>query len=405
MGGARALEWAVGHADRIRSALVLAVGARATADQIGIQSTRSRDQGRSGLAGRRLLRHRPGPTTGMGIARRMAHLSYRAEVELDDRFGNDAQGSENPLADGRYAVESYLEHQSAKLGRRFDPGSYVVIYRFAQHPRRRPGTWRCRGCVARLHGTRGRRRDRPDRLYPLRLQVEIAENLGNAVGGLHVVRSDKGHDGSSPRPTPSGTRCGTRPRSPAQAAGRLPPMTTNQTSATKRARIKGSAVCRMTSWEDLPDGQLAYTTLAPLPPRQRRGVHNDDGVPALGHAVTARQRGPALYALTGDSISPARPMTSTGRRLVEEVIGQGRAIDTDEWCVISMNILGGCQGSTGPSSIAPDGSLGLAVPQDHAARPGPGRGMADGSAGIDKVACDRRIAGRRSLARMGHRVP
>ena len=34
-----------------------------------------------------------------------------------------------------------------------------------------------------------------DRLYPLRLQVEIAEELGNCVGGLKVLRSDKGHDG------------------------------------------------------------------------------------------------------------------------------------------------------------------------------------------------------------------
>ena len=39
MGGARALEWIVGHPDSVRSALVLAVGARATADQIGTQST------------------------------------------------------------------------------------------------------------------------------------------------------------------------------------------------------------------------------------------------------------------------------------------------------------------------------------------------------------------------------
>ena len=38
MGGARALEWLVGHPDRVRAGLVLAVGARATADQIGTQS-------------------------------------------------------------------------------------------------------------------------------------------------------------------------------------------------------------------------------------------------------------------------------------------------------------------------------------------------------------------------------
>ncbi|NED63524.1 homoserine O-acetyltransferase, partial [Streptomyces sp. SID10244] len=34
-----------------------------------------------------------------------------------------------------------------------------------------------------------------DRLYPLRLQVELAELLGNCVGGLQVVHSDNGHDG------------------------------------------------------------------------------------------------------------------------------------------------------------------------------------------------------------------
>ncbi len=196
MGGARALEWAVGHADRIRSALVLAVGARATADQIGIQSTQiTAIKADPDWQGGDYYGTGRAPTTGMGIARRMAHLSYRAEVELDDRFGNDAQGSENPLADGRYAVESYLEHQSAKLGRRFDPGSYVVLTdSLNTHDvgRGRGGVEAAlRGCTVPVvvGGIDS------DRLYPLRLQVEIAENLGNAVGGLHVVRSDKGHDG------------------------------------------------------------------------------------------------------------------------------------------------------------------------------------------------------------------
>lgn len=39
MGGARALEWVVGYPDRVRAGLLLAVGARATADQIGTQTT------------------------------------------------------------------------------------------------------------------------------------------------------------------------------------------------------------------------------------------------------------------------------------------------------------------------------------------------------------------------------
>ena len=81
----------------------LAVGAAATADQIGTQSSADRrDHGRPGLARRRLPRRRAGdgPHVGMGIARRIAHLTYRSEVELDDRFGDDAAGRRGP-ADGR----------------------------------------------------------------------------------------------------------------------------------------------------------------------------------------------------------------------------------------------------------------------------------------------------------------
>ena len=63
----------------------------------------------------------------MEIARRFAHLTYRGEVELDNRFGNDAQGDEDPATGGRYAVQSYLEHQGRKLVARFDAGTYVAL--------------------------------------------------------------------------------------------------------------------------------------------------------------------------------------------------------------------------------------------------------------------------------------
>ena len=38
----------------------------------------------------------------------------------------------------------------------------------------------------------------------------------------------------------------------------------------------------------------------------------------------------------------------------EGLIGPGLAIDTDEWFVVCTNVLGGCQGSTGPASAHPD---------------------------------------------------
>jgi len=38
----------------------------------------------------------------------------------------------------------------------------------------------------------------------------------------------------------------------------------------------------------------------------------------------------------------------------EGIIGPGLAIDTNEWFVVCSNVLGGCQGSTGPASAHPD---------------------------------------------------
>jgi homoserine O-acetyltransferase len=198
MGGARALEWIVGHPNQVRAGLLLAVGARATADQIGTQSTQvaaikadpnwqNGDYYETGRA----------PDDGLKIARRFAHLTYRGEVELDTRFSNDAQGDEDrtdPFGGGRYAVQSYLEHHGDKLVSRFDAGTYVTLTEaLSSHDvgRGRGGIAAAlRGCPVPVvvGGITS------DRLYPLRLQEELAELLPGCAG-LHVIESLCGHDG------------------------------------------------------------------------------------------------------------------------------------------------------------------------------------------------------------------
>ncbi len=130
MGGMRAIEWSVRHPDRVGSALFLAVGAAASADQIGTQGTQiAAITGDPAWRGGDYHDAGPGngPSTGLGIARRIAHLTYRSSVELEARFGNSPQDGEDPLVDGRYAVQSYLDHHATKLARRFDAGSYVAL--------------------------------------------------------------------------------------------------------------------------------------------------------------------------------------------------------------------------------------------------------------------------------------
>ena len=195
MGGARALEWMVSHPDRVRAALVLAVGARATGDQIGTQSAQiAAITSDPNWQGGDYYGTGRSPVDGMDVARRFAHLTYRGEVELDTRFGNDPQGDEDPLGGGRYAVESYLQHQGAKLVDRFDPGTYVALTdALSSHDvgRGRGGVGPAlRGCPVPVvvGGITS------DRLYPLRLQEELAELLGGCTG-LQVVESIYGHDG------------------------------------------------------------------------------------------------------------------------------------------------------------------------------------------------------------------
>jgi homoserine O-acetyltransferase len=64
-----------------------------------------------------------------------------------------------------------------------------------------------------------------------------------------------------------------------------------------------------------------------------------------------------LHALTGDSHAdgPAGPGHPTPGWW-DPLIGPGSAIDTDRWYVVCPNVLGGCQGTTGPSSPSPDGT-------------------------------------------------
>ncbi|ANE79444.1 homoserine O-acetyltransferase [Mycobacterium adipatum] len=195
MGGARALEWVVGHPDTVRAGLILAVGARATADQIGTQSTQvAAIKADPNWNGGDYYGTGRVPAAGLEIARRIAHLTYRGEAELDSRFANLAQGDEDPTTGGRYAVQSYLEHQGGKLVSRFDAGTYVALTdALSSHDvgRGRGGVQAAlTGCpvpvlVAGITS---------DRLYPLRQQQELADLLPGCAG-LQVVDSIYGHDG------------------------------------------------------------------------------------------------------------------------------------------------------------------------------------------------------------------
>src|SRR5207248_487726 len=197
MGGMRALEWAVGHPDRLERAVVVACGASASAEQIALCSIQNEAiRADPAFRGGDFYDAGPGegPHRGMGIARRIGHVSYRSEAEMALRFGRAPQPGEDPLgAGGRYAVESYLDHHADKLARRFDAGSYVVLSEAMNHHdvgRGRGGLAaalgrvRCKVSIAGIDS---------DRLYPLYQQREIAELLPGPAE-VTVISALYGHD-------------------------------------------------------------------------------------------------------------------------------------------------------------------------------------------------------------------
>lgn len=197
MGGMRALEWAATEPGRVARLFLLASPAATSADQIAwvapqLAAIREDPGWRGGdyhdaPAGE-------GPHRGLGVARRMAHLSYRSAFELGERFGRQAQPGEDPWHGGRYAVESYLDHHAAKLVRRFDAGSYVRLTEMMNSHdvgRDRGGVAAGLGLVTARTLVAG---ISSDRLYPPAQQAELAAGIPSA-GPLRMIDSPYGHDG------------------------------------------------------------------------------------------------------------------------------------------------------------------------------------------------------------------
>lgn len=196
MGGARALELALLAPHRVARTAILAAPAYSQADQIAwaytqIQAiTMDRDYcGGDYLALGRF------PSKGLGLARQIAHLTYRADLELNHRFGHRLQDGEPEDIEAYYSIQSYLDHQAGKLINRFDAQSYIALtVALRDHDVRRGRSSNLREALS------GARCDfrvlsmSSDRLFPPHQVAELASALPGRVD-YSVVKTWAGHDG------------------------------------------------------------------------------------------------------------------------------------------------------------------------------------------------------------------
>ena len=191
LGGMRSLEWAVQLPDRVGAICTIGSTAVATGDQIGTSSIQIRAiKADPHFHGGDYYDKPSGPIEGMGIARRIAHLTYRTEAEMDVRFVRELQGDET----GRYALESYLDHQAHKLSHRFDANTYIALSEAMSSHDLGRGRGGVAAALAGIQIPVVAVAIDSDRLFPVRLQAEIAE-LAPFATPLITISSPFGHDG------------------------------------------------------------------------------------------------------------------------------------------------------------------------------------------------------------------
>lgn len=190
MGGARALEFALLDKRKVNKCAIIAAPAYCEADQIAwaMMQERAIELDADYYSGDYTAVGRF-PAQGLGLARQIAHLTYRNDTDLNQRFSRKLR------APDYYEVTSYLDHQAKKLTARFDPHSYVLLSRALRDHDVRTGrsndlrTALADACTDNLVVSVS-----SDRLFPPGQVELLAQNLPGDVSH-HIIESDVGHDG------------------------------------------------------------------------------------------------------------------------------------------------------------------------------------------------------------------
>lgn len=183
LGGMVTLEWAATFPSLTRAAVAFAAPAAHTAQAIGFNHVQRVALDIGGEA-------------GLALARMAATMTYRTADEFATRFHRERR------EDGRFQIQSYLDHQGAKFVRRFDP----VAYRTLLGAMDAHDVGRGRGGVgAALRRFQGRLTGvgiSGDLLYSERDVRAWTEAAGCAYA---EIRSIHGHDGFLLEPEQAGT--------------------------------------------------------------------------------------------------------------------------------------------------------------------------------------------------------
>src|SRR5438552_4577040 len=110
---------------------------------------------------------------------------------------------------------------------------------------------------------------------------------------------------------------------------------------------------RLDCGRDLYPVRVAYETYGALSPRRDNVILVCHALSGDAHAAGVAKTPPEESTRDGFGAEDRDGSAGRGLGWWDGMIGPGKAFDTDQFFVVSSNLLGGCRGTTGPSSTNP----------------------------------------------------
>ena len=133
LGGMQALEWAVRYADQVDAIIPIASTHALQPQGVAWNAiARNSITGDPDWQGGHYYGTGRAPTSGMGIARMVGHMTYLSAASLGDKFGRRLQFANDiryVLTEPEFEIESYLRHQAESFVKRFDANTYLYTSR------------------------------------------------------------------------------------------------------------------------------------------------------------------------------------------------------------------------------------------------------------------------------------
>lgn len=198
MGGMQALEWVTRFPDQVASAMVIASTHVSGPQQIAFDAV-----GRHAIRADREFHGgryygKGFPSSGLGIARMLAHITYLSEASMQHKFGRSLRETDKFRFDfdSEFAVETYLDYQGAQFVNRFDANSYLYVTKAIDYFDIASDHGSLDAAMATVKSKMLVLSYSSDWLYPPALSEEIVYALARQERDVTFcnVQSDYGHD-------------------------------------------------------------------------------------------------------------------------------------------------------------------------------------------------------------------